>query len=288
MYEMEREVRNFLDEGKMHYLYQEDAHAFLMGVEMDEDAGECMMAITAHDEEDLSCHIIYKDNVPEKSRMEIVKYITRANYGLFLGSFQMNMEDGQIVYQVGTVHSDHVVFKEEIARMIHVAEDMVRRYSKGFRDVIDGVCSPEEAVEQAEREDLFGDICDEFFSPDHAEVDNNDYGEMIAVMTEEQLDFLIDAVGNALAGQLGVKKKICDIPEEYIEVVDGLSGGELLMLKIILLRERFHRMGLDDVQEEEEQDFQEMSEEEKRRRMAASFLKESLRERLVGSEHKTE
>lgn len=284
MYETERSVKDFLDEGSMRYLHKKESHSFIMNLDMGKNVSDCMMAITAHDEEDLSCHIVYEDNVPEHARRSVVEYITRANYGLFLGNFQMDMDDGQLVYQVGTVHSDHIVSKEEIARMIHTAGDMARRYGKGIHDVIDGVCSPEEAVEEAERSyDLFGDADGEEPGSEHSGESEDDYRGIIASMTEEQLDHLTEAVGQALADCVGAKREAGYIPEEYAAVVADLSRGELLKLSLNLLKERFGRMSLDRKAEEEERD-DEMSEEEMRRRAAVSSLKARLREKLTGSD----
>lgn len=292
MYETERSVKAFLDGGDLHYLHKKEIHSFLLSVDM-EEAGDCMMAITAHDEEDLSCHVVYKDNVPEHARKNVVEYLTRANYGLFLGNFQMDMDDGQIVYQVGTVHSDQIVSKEEIARMVHVAGEMVRRYGKGLQDVIDGVCSPEEAVAKAERrKDPFGDIDEEVFASADSEDDEDGYRELITALNDEQLDHLMQAVGKAMADHVGVKRKRDPIPEEYLAVVEDLQSGELLKLSLLLLRERFRRLGVGpdvaEEQKEEETSLDEMSEAEMRRRAAVLSLKVRMREKLAGSGHATD
>lgn len=38
-------------------------------------------------------------NVPEDRRLALAEFLTRANYGLFIGNFEMDWQDGEVRYK---------------------------------------------------------------------------------------------------------------------------------------------------------------------------------------------
>ncbi|MBR6789941.1 MAG: YbjN domain-containing protein [Oscillospiraceae bacterium] len=272
MYEIEKTVREYLESKELHFQHVEDMHSFLMGIELDcSEMNRCAMSIVAHDEEDLSCHVTYETNVPEYARGRVVEYLTRANYGLFLGSFQMDMNDGQIIYQIGAAYSDHNVTDDELGRMISVASGMAERYAEGLHDVICGNLSPEQAVARAEGDDdpfdlpddddelpfdghisfdeelqrALAEVEEEFADEDEDDEDDDDESEWKAVlkeMTADQLETLSDAIFAEMGKVTGLKPDNAgDIPEEYAEMVASLDPLDLTKIALAVLEERFAR-----------------------------------------------
>jgi len=55
------------------------------------------------DEEKCYVHIhsLFPQDVPKNKRMPMAEFLTRTNYGIILGCFQMDFSDGQIVFNTG-------------------------------------------------------------------------------------------------------------------------------------------------------------------------------------------
>ena len=89
-------------------------------------------------------------NADEDSRPAIAEYLTRANYGLLHGNFEMDFEDGEIRYK--TVHycPDENPTMEEVRKMMYTNIAMVKRYGDNMVKVMFGMMTPKEAVEDAE------------------------------------------------------------------------------------------------------------------------------------------
>lgn len=267
MYEIEKAVREYLESKELRFQHVENMHSFLMGIELNcSEMNRCAMSIVAHDEEDLSCHVTYETNVPEYARGRVVEYLTRANYGLFLGSFQMDMNDGQIIYQIGAAYSDHSVTEDELDRMISVASGMAERYADGLHDVICGNLSPEQAIARAEGDDAPFRLSDEDGElpfdghisfeeeleralaeaeeefADEDEESEDDWKAVLQEMTEDQLETLSDAIFVEMGKVTGVKPDNArDIPAEYTEMVASLDPMDLAGIALAVLEERFGR-----------------------------------------------
>ncbi len=151
MNNLEMAIKQYLDSQNWHYKHDEEKRRFVLGMRLDnEDVDGCTLLITARDDEDLSCKAIYEFNVPEKKRPAIVEYITRANYGLFLGCFQMDLTDGEVLYQTAGVFYDHNPDQSEIRRIVQAGIHMAERYGQGFYDIMYKGVTPEDAIEAAE------------------------------------------------------------------------------------------------------------------------------------------
>lgn len=313
MYEIEKSVKAYLEDKGMRYEHVEGLHSFMLGIELNSsEMNRCVMSIVAHDEEDLSCHVTYDSNVPECARGRVVEYLTRANYGLFLGSFQMDMNDGQIIYQVGAAYSDHRVTEDELGRMISVASGMAERYAEGLHDVINGDLSPEEAVTRAEDNDApfhladgdeelpfdghisFEDELDRalaIIEEEFADEEDDDWKAVLKEMTVDQLETLSDAIFAEMGKTTGLTPKISrEIPEAYAEMVAGLNHLDLAGLAVAVLEERHLRSRGTSGRKRRTasaapvpaDDSAEMTSEELSRRKASADLKAKLCAKMFG------
>jgi len=88
--------------------------------------------------------------VPVGSRPSVAEAITRANYGLKLGRFEMDYSDGELRFYVAHLTSDGKLSDEVIERMIKTTVVMLDHYLPAFMSVIYGNESPEEAIRREE------------------------------------------------------------------------------------------------------------------------------------------
>jgi len=92
-------------------------------------------------------------NVPEKSRDAVSNYLTRANYGLLVGGFQMDFSDGEVKYTVAGCHDeDDVLSDDVILRLTYVGFNMFDNYVPGVFSVMYGDRDPAATYDEIENE----------------------------------------------------------------------------------------------------------------------------------------
>ena len=154
MQRLERKVREYLDSQNWKYDFEQDKHRFIFGMSLDcADVDSCLMVVRIRDHEDISCRALYRFDVPADKRTAVSEYITRANYGLFMGGFQMDLSDGEVSFCSAGVFTDSAPDIREIRRMIQVTIHMAERYGQGFYDIMNRGVSPLTAIETAESEE---------------------------------------------------------------------------------------------------------------------------------------
>jgi len=90
--------------------------------------------------------------VPEGCRPAIAEAVARANYGLQVGKFELDMNDGELRFQVSHIMIDGVVGQEVIDRLIGTTIAMLERYLPAFLSVIYGNEVPKDAIQCVEAE----------------------------------------------------------------------------------------------------------------------------------------
>lgn len=151
---IEKAVKAYLDSQNWHYKHDEEERCFTLGMRLEnESVDSCQISLTARDEEDLSCKFTYEFKIPEKKREIISEYITRVNYGMFIGGYQMDLRDGEIFYKTAGVFSDGEPVNDEIRRLVQVGIRMAEKYGQGFYDVMYKGKSPAQAVADIEAND---------------------------------------------------------------------------------------------------------------------------------------
>ncbi|AFZ21579.1 type III secretion system chaperone family protein [Allocoleopsis franciscana] len=89
-------------------------------------------------------------NVPENKRLAIAEFLTRANYGMIIGNFELDFADGEIRYKTSIdVQGDFLSF-ELIKQLVYANVTMMDEYLPGIISVIDGDVLPEDAIAQIE------------------------------------------------------------------------------------------------------------------------------------------
>ena len=87
---------------------------------------------------------------PEGRRREAAEFITRANYGLSIGNFEMDMEDGEIRFKVSMDVEGGTLSPPMVINMMMTGFTMVDRYFPGFMSVMYGNAIPAVAVREIE------------------------------------------------------------------------------------------------------------------------------------------
>lgn len=84
--------------------------------------------------------------VPVPVRAPMAEFITRANYGLVVGNFEMDYEDGEVRYKTSLDVEDTEVTMQLLRHIVFANVTTMDRYLPGILAVVAGAKTPEEAV----------------------------------------------------------------------------------------------------------------------------------------------
>jgi Putative bacterial sensory transduction regulator len=86
----------------------------------------------------------------ENKRQAVAEFLTRANYGLMIGNFELDFNDGEIRYKTSIdIVGDNLSFAL-IKNLVYTNVTMMDEYLPGILFVIDGNASPKEAITKIE------------------------------------------------------------------------------------------------------------------------------------------
>jgi hypothetical protein len=95
-------------------------------------------------------YVIFGVSASPDRRDEAARFITRANYGLAIGDFEMDYEDGQLQFRSSVDFSGVGLSEELIANVILPAMSAVQQYGTALMDVLAGHKNAESAIEEVE------------------------------------------------------------------------------------------------------------------------------------------
>ena len=88
----------------------------------------------------------------EQYRASVAEYITRANYGLKNGNFEMDFSDGELRYKVYTNYKGlNMLSKEVILDSIMIPPLMFERYGDGLAALLFGFSDAKTEIEKVEK-----------------------------------------------------------------------------------------------------------------------------------------
>jgi hypothetical protein len=96
------------------------------------------------------CFLEFRKTTPEKYRMSMCEFVTRANFGIGIGNFELDFETGYVRYKTGIDYGKAALPKEFVRRAILNAMNAVEEYEAGVVGVMSGKLAPEQAIEAVE------------------------------------------------------------------------------------------------------------------------------------------
>lgn len=86
----------------------------------------------------------------EDSRAAVAEFMTRANYGIIHGCFEMDYSDGEIRFRTSLYCGDAIPTYDQVEHMFYINILTVDRYGDALTKVMYGLASPQDAVEEVE------------------------------------------------------------------------------------------------------------------------------------------
>ena len=89
--------------------------------------------------------------VVQPIRGQTAEFIARANYGLPMGKFELDMDDGELRFSVGALIGDSPLTTDEVAELLDISVGTLAHYHTALIQTLYDGLPPEEAVRRADR-----------------------------------------------------------------------------------------------------------------------------------------
>ena len=141
----------YLDSQQWHYKRHGDKNILELGMNLKCKLNSCKIFIDVRDDYILT-YAVSPINATEDVRPVVAEYITRANYGLKSGNFEMDYRDGEVRYKTYLRCSIEVPPLEDVEHSVDLPIAMMQRYGDGLVKCMMGFGNPEKDIEAAEAE----------------------------------------------------------------------------------------------------------------------------------------
>jgi hypothetical protein len=91
-------------------------------------------------------------NIPEPRRLAVAEFLTRANYGILVGNFELDLRDGEVRYKASLAFRDVPLTHPMIAQCLYPAVQTLDQYLPGLLAVGFGDTDPEAAIATVENQ----------------------------------------------------------------------------------------------------------------------------------------
>jgi len=131
--------------------FERDDQKSLLKTGIGRDGTNFRIFIQADDANDqFLVYTLSPTNVPEERRLAAAEYICRANYGLKMGNFELDMSDGEVRYKNSIDVEGKGLCTTMVKNLLQVSAAMMMRYYPGLMKLIYGDQSPEECIKEIE------------------------------------------------------------------------------------------------------------------------------------------
>ena len=145
-------VREVLEEEEWGFDFDEEKGFFTpYRLSLNNKLGSCTMFIDVREESIICYSNIAPKATDEKSKSSAMEYLTRANYGLRSGNFEIDLEDGSMRFKCYLECGQGIPDKIAVGRLLWSA-GIWERYGDNLLAVLLGVKEPEQAIKDAEEE----------------------------------------------------------------------------------------------------------------------------------------
>lgn len=105
----------------------------------------------------LIVYVMLPCKVPPNKRLDIAEFITRANYGIMIGNFELDFLDGECRYKGSLDFSGGVLVGSMIEQLIGKSAYTMNRYFPGIMNIIYGNVNAKDAIAEIEPNQSRGD-----------------------------------------------------------------------------------------------------------------------------------
>ncbi|MBD1832571.1 YbjN domain-containing protein [Cyanobacteria bacterium FACHB-472] len=142
-------VINFFKENNWLFFQMEQEPALQMSFQGENGQWMCLVKVR-EEQEQLIFYSISPVKVPENKRLVMAEFLSRANFGLSIGNFEIDFADGQIRYKTSIGAKGNGVNSALIGQLIFANLLTMDEYLPGIMSIIYTELSAVEAIAQIE------------------------------------------------------------------------------------------------------------------------------------------
>jgi hypothetical protein len=142
-------VARFLKEEDWRFAMRPDASVLELRFQGDNGQWTCF-AKTREEQGQLAFYSICPLNAPEDKRLAMAELLTRANFGLHMGNFELDFEDGEIRFKTSIDVEDDRLSVPLVRSLVYANILTMDKYLPGILKLINRNISPAEAVAEVE------------------------------------------------------------------------------------------------------------------------------------------
>jgi hypothetical protein len=142
-------VEQFLEEDDWPYSLVEGRTVYKTGFEGKNGQFTCY-AQERTEQEQFVFYSIYPVRTPDNKFAQVAEFVTRANYGMIIGNFELDYTDGEIRYKTSIDIEDVDVSEPLIRHMIYANVLTMDKYFPGLMRVLYAGIDPVTAIEEIE------------------------------------------------------------------------------------------------------------------------------------------
>lgn len=103
-----------------------------------------------NEQEQFVFYSIFPVRTPENKTHEVAEFVTRANYGMIIGNFELDYSDGEIRYKTSVDVEDSDVSEPLVRHMMYANVLTMDKYFPGLMRVLYAGIDPTSAIEEVE------------------------------------------------------------------------------------------------------------------------------------------
>jgi hypothetical protein len=145
-------VLQFFEEDEWQFTQEEDKPVLSMETEGENGKWSCLAQVIEERERFLFFSFLPKF-VPSLMRLEAAEYLTRANYGMEIGNFEMDFEDGEVRFRTSVDVEGGELTTTMIKNLVYTSVAVFDQYLPGLIKVVKDGMEPAKAIEEVEEEE---------------------------------------------------------------------------------------------------------------------------------------
>lgn len=142
-------VAQFLAEDDWPYTLMENRPVYKTGFEGKNGQFTCY-AQERGEQQQFVFYSVFPVRVPDNKMNELAEFITRANYGMIIGNFELDYGDGEIRYKTSVDVEDVELVEPLVRHLIYANVLTMDKYFPGLMRVLYAGISPADAVSEVE------------------------------------------------------------------------------------------------------------------------------------------
>jgi hypothetical protein len=142
-------LMEFFEEDDWEFSWMEGVTALSMGFSGKHGKWMCY-AQAREEQQQFVFYSVCPMNAPDSKRASISEFITRANYGMIIGNFEMDWKDGEIRYKTSIDVEGAQLSKQLIKQMVYANVMIMDRYLPGLMSMMYGTSSATDEIAKIE------------------------------------------------------------------------------------------------------------------------------------------